>query len=398
VIRGLLAVASAGVIAVAIGACGSSSGSSTGSSASGGATAANASATQSSATASGQASTSASAAELQAKAGIVPGKAFCGSKPITLGVHDGFGLNGWSKASYAIVRSTAAECPNVKQVVQAGGGQVQKTISDINGMVAQGINALVVIPDFGASQLPALRAATRAGVKVVAWASDPTGQKGADWLDYVDWDPVASGATWAKWVATALHGKGNVVFLGGPPGTPVSQEELQGAVTALKAYPNIKLLTGTKNYVVTNWDPAAAQKAMSALLARYPKIDGAIIDYGASADGALRAFTQANRKIPPIATTEANNLACDWKKLKSSNPDFQLATISSRNWMGRIATRKAIAAAEGVPDNEPSIFKLSLTEDSLAGKTPKCDTSYPPDWYFSNQLSQATFKQYGKTG
>src|ERR1700760_4023141 len=45
---------------------------------------------------------------------------FCGTKPITLGIHDGFGINGWSRASMAAVRSEAAKCANVKQVPRIG--------------------------------------------------------------------------------------------------------------------------------------------------------------------------------------------------------------------------------------------------------------------------------------
>jgi ribose transport system substrate-binding protein len=103
-------------------------------------------------------------------------KSFCGSKPIVLGIHDGFGINGWSKTSMASVRSEAAKCANVKQLVVIGQGDLQKSISDVNGMVAQGIDALVIIPDFGKSQLPSIKAATTAGVKVVPWAADPGGE------------------------------------------------------------------------------------------------------------------------------------------------------------------------------------------------------------------------------
>jgi ribose transport system substrate-binding protein len=82
-------------------------------------------------------------------AGKTNDKSFCGTKPIVLGIHDGFGINGWSKSSMAAVRSEAAKCPNVKQIVRIGQGDLQKSIADVNGMVAQGINALVIIPDFG---------------------------------------------------------------------------------------------------------------------------------------------------------------------------------------------------------------------------------------------------------
>ncbi|MDO8188360.1 substrate-binding domain-containing protein [Conexibacter sp. JD483] len=391
-VRALLALALACAVTLGVAACGDSSSSSSGSD--GG------SASTSSSTSggdSGAAPASASAEELEARAGKVDGTEWCGDRPITLGIHDGFGVNAWSKASYATVRSEAARCPNVRQVVAAGGADLQKSISDVNGMVAQGIDALAIIPDFGAAQVPSLKAATQAGVRVIAWGADPSGQRGTDYDDYVDWDTKANGAAWARWMAETLRGRGNVVFLGGPAGTPVSIDELKGVVETFKQYPDIRLLTGDKDYPATNWDPAQAQRTMAALLAQYPDIDGAIIDYGDATQGALRAFQQANRRIVPIATTESHAVACEWDRLKGSNPDFELATISSRNWLGRIAARKAIAAAEGIPLDEPSIFALGLTEDSTGDNKPRCDPRFPADTYFSNDLSEDDLAKYGKT-
>ncbi|MDW5594508.1 substrate-binding domain-containing protein [Conexibacter stalactiti] len=390
-LRGLLAVVAACALALTVAACGDSSSSSSGSTSGGGDSTAAADTTAA-------APAAASTEELEATAGKSEDTSWCGDRPITVGVHDGFGINAWSQASYATVRSELAKCDNVRQIVAAGGGDLQKTISDINGMVAQGIDALVVVPGFGPAQAPAFKAATQAGVRVVAWASEPGGTRGTDYLDYVDWDTKANGAAWARWMGETLRGRGNVVFLGGPAGTPVSQNELEGVVEEFSAnYPDIRLLTGDKDYPATNWDPAQAQRTMAALLAKYPEIDGAIIDYGASTEGALRAFQQANRRLIPIATTEANNLACQFRRLKTSNPDFELATISSRNWLGRIAARKAVASAEGIENGEPSLFALGLTEDSLGGRDPRCDPASPPDTYFSNDLSEADLEQFGKT-
>ena len=162
---------------------------------------------------------------------------FCGTKPITLGIHDGFGINGWSRASMAAVRSEAAKCANVKQAPRIGQGDLQRSIGDVNGMVSQGVDAIAIIPDWGKSQLPSLRAATDAGVKTVPWAADPGGKDGEDYVQYLDWDEHGAGVAWAEWVAKAIHGEGNVVFLGGPAGNPVSAHELAGVVEALKKYP-----------------------------------------------------------------------------------------------------------------------------------------------------------------
>ena len=333
--------------------------------------------------------------ELQ-NVGVTSSNAFCGTKQITLGIQDGFGINAWSQASMAAVRSEAAKCPNVKTIVQIGEGDLQKSISQLNSMVAQGANALVVIPDFGKSELPALRAATNAGVKVVPWAADPGGTDGQDYVSYVDWSSPSAGTLWANWMVKALNGKGNIAFIGGPAGNPVTSGQLKSVVQVVQANPGIKLLTGTSDWPVTNWDPATAQKVMSALLAKYPQIDGVISDYGTDALAALHAFDAASRKLVPVATLDANGLGCLYAKDKSSQPGFQLATISSRNWLGRIAARKAIAAAEGVADNEPSTFDLPIIEDSLGSPAPVCQAGQPDDFYNSNNISPADLAKYGK--
>ena len=81
--------------------------------------------------------------------------------------------------------------------------------------------------------------------------------------------------------------------------------------------------------------------------------------------------------------------------MHKSNPQFQLATISSRNWLGRVAARKAIAAAEGLPNKEPSRYTLPFFEDTLNGQKVFCDPSAAPDFYSSNKISQATSPSTG---
>ncbi|MEN3357088.1 MAG: ribose transport system substrate-binding protein [Mycobacteriales bacterium] len=331
-----------------------------------------------------------------ASAGKVTGTEFCGSKQITLGIHDGFGINAWSQESLAAVRSEAAKCPNVKQVVAIGEGDLQKSISQVNSMVAQGVNALVLIPDFGQAQLASIRAATNAGVKVVPWAADPGGTDGQDYVSYVDWESSDAGTRWAQWMVKTLGGKGNVVMIGGPAGNPVTAGQLKSVAQVMQANPGIKLLTGDKDWPVTNWDPATAQKVMSSLLAKYPKIDGIISDYGTDALAATRALQAANRPLVPIATLDANGLSCLYDKEKASTPGFQLATISSRNWLGRIAARKAIAAAEGIANSEPSRYQLPIIEDSTGADKPVCRQGQADDFYNSNQIDPAEITQYGK--
>jgi ribose transport system substrate-binding protein len=316
---------------------------------------------------------------------------FCGTKSITLAVLDGYGVNAWSQESYTAVRAEAAKCKNVKVITAAGGGDLQKSISDISSSVAQGANAITVIPDFGQAELPAIQQATGQGVKVVPWGADAGGQAGKDFVSYVDWNDGYAGTLWAQWMVKALHGKGNVIYTGGPAGNPVGASQLAAVVAVFKKNPGMHLLTGTKDWPVTNWDPATAQKVTAALLGKYPKIDGIISNYGTDALASIRAFQAAGRKLVPVTTLDANGLSCLYKK-----NGIALSTISSRNWLGRIAARKAIAAAEGLPNGEPSLIKLTFFEDTLGGKPLQCNPKAAPDFYPSNQLTTAQISKYGK--
>jgi ribose transport system substrate-binding protein len=336
--------------------------------------------------------------QLIASAGNVSNKSFCGKKNITLGIEDGFGINAWSAYSLAAVQVEAAKCPNVKVISIASGGDLQKMISDINSLVTQGANAIAMIPDFGPAELPAIKAATAAGVKVVPWAAAPGGTPGSDYVAYVDWNPRAAGQTFARWMVKALHGKGNVLYMGGPAGNPVGVGMLAGMHDVLPKYPGIKMLSGYKDWVVDNWDAATAAKDATALLAKYPKIDGILSEGAFEMPAVMRVLVSAGRPLPKITALDSNVIGCAFKKYKAKNPSLEIATISSRTWLGRIAARKAIAAAEGLTDNEPSIFNLPLYEDSLAGKLPKCVPSRSPGAIFSSQLTDQQIKQYGTFG
>jgi ribose transport system substrate-binding protein len=331
-------------------------------------------------------------------AGRTEDASFCGDTPMTLAIHDGFGINAWSAASYAAVRSEAAKCDNVTQRAIQGNFDPVRANEQVDSLVAQGIDALTIIPDAGGpAQLPSLQNATAAGVVVVPWGSNPYGEAPADYLTYVDWDTVDAGRTWARWMAETLGGEGKIVFLGGPLGVAVGMEQLEGINEVLADYPNIELLTGTDTYAPTNWDPAMALETANSLLGQFPQIDGVISNYGSDADALVRAFVAAGRPLVPLATLESNGLACDFEGLKATNPDYELATISARNWLGRIAARKAISAVQGIENTEPSLIGLPITEDTVNGPPPVCTPldEVGRDYFVSNQITREELDTYG---
>jgi ribose transport system substrate-binding protein len=319
---------------------------------------------------------------------------WCGPKKISLALADGFGDNNWRKVTTGEARNEAAQCPSVTKFIYTDGqGNTQKAISDIHSLVAQGVNAMVVFPDAGQAVLPAIRQAYKAGVVTVPYRVFPGGQAGVDYNYYISTQFQQAGALWGKWLDKALHCQGNVINLGGPPANSQSLAEYQGMKAALASCPNIHII-GQTPYYVTNWDPAQTQKVVTAVLAKYPKIDAITTDFGAALASSFGAFQQAGRKIPAIATEDSNLLSCDRQKLVKSDPQFQLFTVDSQNWMVRTAVDFAVAKASGGQVPSSTVVPQKAFEDSLSGKPHgvECDTSMPSDAFLSSHLTHPAQK------
>lgn len=313
---------------------------------------------------------------------------WCGDKEIVLGMTDGFGGNSWRLVTTAAAKDEAAKCPSVTSFEYADGqGDTQKAIADIQGMVAKGVDALVVFPDAGEAMLPALRSAYKAGVVTVPYRVDPGGQAGKDYDAFIGSDFKQAGTLWADWITKNLPDGGNILFLSGPPGNSQGTDEAKGLREALD--PSGKYtFVGEDPFEVTNWDPAKTQQVLTAAIAKNPKIDVIVSDFGPSLVGALPVFEQSGRSIPAIATSDGNVLSCFWEDNKAANPDFKLMTISTQNDHSRLAIQHAVARATGgkIPDDD--VYPSTAFEDSVTS-TPSpvtCKKDLPGDVYLSAEM------------
>jgi ribose transport system substrate-binding protein len=315
----------------------------------------------------------------------------CGTKPLTVALARGFNGNSWHRISGAEFEDEISQCKNIKEVLYTDGqNNPQKAISDIQGLVAQGVNAIVVFPDAGRALLPTIRQAYKAGVSIVTYISSPGGQAGKDYVAAVLPDNNASGEAWARWMAKQLHGKGLVAFLGGTPGSTTDQALYETVKKVFAETPDLKLLEGIQ---ITNYSAADAQKVTAGLLAQRPDIAGVINTYGGSAIGSVRAFVAAGRPLVPIVSTDVNELGCAYQEYKPTNPGFALLTVGSSTWQSRAAIRIAVAHAEGLVDKEPTVQRPAIGEDSTkADLQPKCDRSLPLDIPLSAHLSRDQLK------
>ncbi|MFJ4156289.1 substrate-binding domain-containing protein [Pseudomonas sp. NPDC089752] len=312
-------------------------------------------------------------------------KLMCGDKPMVIAVADGVGGNTDRKVKLAEIKHELQGCSNVTRFIYTNAnGDLQKANADINGLVSQGANIIVMFPDFGTAQIPAMRKAVKAGVTVVPYLAKIDGTMGKDFTANVYQDTAKVGERWADWYGAHLK-RGNVIFLGGTPGAQSSQLFLEGFKAGLKKYPDLHLLSN--DFVVTNWDPAAAQKAVAGLIAKYPDIDGIATDYGVTALAAVKSFEQAGKPIPAMATMASNNeLSCKYLNSRSSPHAFAYLTLDGTSSTGRFAMRRAVADFQGTDNGEGTALMPFTYADSFASIDPQCDPSAPPDTDLSSLL------------
>jgi ribose transport system substrate-binding protein len=304
----------------------------------------------------------------------------CPTKPIRVAFAKGAG-DTWTKISLATLKDEAAKCKNIKDVLftDAGGDQT-KGIADLNGLVAQGTDVLIVMPEFGPAELPAMRAAVRAGTTVVAQIDDVGGKIGTDVSASVLVDTTKVGQQWADWLNESI-GSGKVVFLGGIPGAQSSKQLFDALQKGLRKYPKLQLVVD--HVVDTDWNAGTRQRVMGGLLAKYGRIDAVVSDYGTIDYGTLNAYKQADLKLPALAAfASSNGTACYWK----ATP-FDYMSVDGQTTLIRESLRAGLRAFGGQMPTKPTIVDLPVIVDTNADKKPKCDTGLPDDAAIGSDLS-----------
>lgn len=312
---------------------------------------------------------------------------WCGPKQATLALLDGYGGNSWRQVTTASGKQTVELCPSITKYEYADGqGDTQKAISDIKGMAAKGIDALVVFGDAGPAVLPAITSVFKAGKVIVPYRVNVGGKEGENYSKFIGSSFENDGKTWGNWIKSILPNGGNVLFLSGPAGNSQGLDELKGLKSVLGPE---YVFVNPEPFAVTNWDPALTQKVLTAEIAKNEKIDVIVSDFGPSLVGALPAFTKQGKSIPALATSDGNSLGCFWQDNQAANPDFKLFTVATGNDNVRLAVQWAVALATGGELPKEEIFSAPVYEDSVAGKPNpvQCRKDLPGAIYMSSALS-----------
>jgi ribose transport system substrate-binding protein len=174
---------------------------------------------------------------------------------------------------------------------------LNKQIADIEDMVAQGIGALIVNPRDSKGMVPAVNAASAAGVKV--FVIDSTLDPSANFVTLVQSSNGQNGMLVGQWLADQTKGKDlKIALLSGDKGNEVGQERRLGVLAGLLE--GQLRNEGRARFEVVGqgwglWGHEGGLKAMEDLLVANPDINVVLGENDSMVLGAKKALEQAGR-------------------------------------------------------------------------------------------------------
>jgi ribose transport system substrate-binding protein len=263
-----------------------------------------------------------------------------------IGVSNTLVGNGWREQMICAIKAEARASGLVDKVVvvNRNGGPTEQ-IADLEGLISQGVDAIIVNPTDREGLNAVIESAIAQGIVVVAVDQAVT----AEGAYVVTNDQTAYARLGAEWLFEKLGGAGKVVEMRGIDGVPADTDRHNGFQEALAKYPDIEVVAET----FTGWDPSTgAQQALDIITTQ--EIDGiwtSGIDYPV-----VEQFQAANIPFVPIVGADNNGFV------------KQLLELADAGLVGAAVTNPPAIGAVGV----------SIALDALTGKNPEQVTLLTP--------------------
>jgi ABC-type sugar transport system substrate-binding protein len=290
---------------------------------------------------------------------------------MTVAYIEQFGENVYRQMSKMEFILQALTYPQVGKIIyKSAHSDLNQGIADFKAAIAQKVSLIVSYPDFGDAMLPVMKEATDAGIPVATYAWGYVTGPGKNYLTVVGEDTCNLGKAYAKIMNTEVK-SGNIAFLGGFPGNPLSLGWQKCEQPALNS--NIKVVATEP----TNWDPSKVQSVVAGILAAHPDVKGWSYEYGLGmAQGAVAAYKAANIPFNTILTlrTDDVGMGCTFDQMK--NPNLKMWYYTSGNSQIRVAFTAAMMKLKGAKIPPKIVFPIQLQNQRLRDS---CVKGYPQE-------------------
>jgi D-xylose transport system substrate-binding protein len=214
-----------------------------------------------------------------------------------------------------------------------------KQLSDVESLMAQGVDALIILAQDTQAIIPAVEAAANEGVPVIAYDRLIEDSRAF----YLTFDNVEVGRMQARAVLEAQP-EGNYVMIKGSPTDPNAdflrggqQEVLQEAIDAGK-------ITIVGEAYTDGWLPANAQRNMEQILtANDNKVDAVVASNDGTAGGAVAALTAQGMDGIPVSGQDGDHAALN----RVARGTQTVSVWKDARELGKAAGEIAVALAGG---------------------------------------------------
>jgi ribose transport system substrate-binding protein len=198
-----------------------------------------------------------------------------------------------------------------------------KQIADIQDLISRGVDLLIVSANTEKALDPAVSRAMKQGIPVVMVDRRVSSD---NFVTFVTASDQMMGRLYAQWLAEKLHGKGNIVILGGQAGSSPNEARVRAAMQVLDQYPDIKIL----DTVYSDWSPVKGKQVIQAVVAKYGKQADAVLSAHPRFDRSFRGSWLQGRRDTAAYERRCERRAADSAQIPSPRSRGRLPTRDGR--------------------------------------------------------------------
>jgi ribose transport system substrate-binding protein len=262
------------------------------------------------------------------------------------------------------VLAEAAAYSNVTVVSTDANGDAAKFQSDIEDLIAQGINGIIVSGAWLEQAPAALDALSTAGVPTVLVDRQFTtaGSAYENYTSYIGPDNYTIGVQDGQYIADRLNGQGVVVELrGGPADNSIGLNRSNGCNSVLSTYAGITVIVAPD---FGSWSADGGIALMEDLLAANPKIDAVFCENDSMCLGAQTAIADAGRTAEMfLVGVDGENAALE---AIMGNTNYAATGLNNSDQIGRAAFHRLMSILAGAtPEKNTYLASPLITVDNV---------------------------------
>jgi ribose transport system substrate-binding protein len=198
--------------------------------------------------------------------------------------------NPWRIAETESIQQTAEEM-GVELLYTDAQSETSKQVSDVEDMIAQGVDILIIAPREFEGLAPALDAAAEADVPVFLVDREANGTICEEYITFMGSDFIDQGRRAAEWLIEATGGEAVIAQLEGTTGASVTNDRAEGFAQAIEGQEGMEIVASQSG----DFTRAGGQEVMEQLIQSNPEIDAVYAHNDEMALGAIQALKDAGR-------------------------------------------------------------------------------------------------------